>query len=49
MKRQKLTMFLDSFLQAYQELDLDRVGVSLDKVFGDLTEVLVGLLRMFDK
>jgi len=41
---------LDSFQQAHHELDLeDAVGVSLDKVYGDLTEVLVGLLRVIDR
>jgi len=49
-KRQRLTLFLDSFQQAHHELDLeDAVGVSLDKVYGDLTEVLVGLLRVIDR
>ena len=52
MIRSKLSEFLDSFQQAYKEgIDtgmLDQ-NISMDKIYGDLTEVLVSLLQSIDR
>ena len=48
----KLSEFLDSFTVAFKEWNdsglFESNGFSLDKLFGDLSEVLIGLLNLID-
>jgi hypothetical protein len=49
----KLTAFLDSFQSAYQEWSdngvINSSAFSLDRIYGDLSDVLVNLLEMIDR
>ena len=47
--RQKLTVFLDSFQIAYKEWGFEEPGFTLDRIYGDCTEVLISILNIIDK